>query len=138
MLPTDHPVNGPVTQVMADLMKKLGLNVDAQAMDAGTMFERRASRAPVEKGGWSAFPSAVGGVDVLSPIVSFLPRGNGLNGWYGWPTSPKTEALRAAWFEARTLADQQRAAAQLQVQVLADASYAPLGQVLQPPPTARR
>ncbi len=132
MTPTDHPVNGPLAQVMADLMQKLGLNVDAQAMDAGTMFERRASRAPVDKGGWSAFPSAVGGADVLSPIVSFLPRGNGLEGWYGWPTSPRTEALRAEWFKARTPADQQRIAAQLQVQVLADASYAPLGQVLQP------
>ncbi|MEJ1976917.1 MAG: ABC transporter substrate-binding protein [Acetobacteraceae bacterium] len=61
MTPTDHPVNGPAAQVAADLMKKLGLNVDAQAMDAGTMFERRASREPVDKGGWSCFPSAVAG-----------------------------------------------------------------------------
>ena len=132
MTPTDHPVNGPVAQVMADLMKRLGLNVDSQAMDAGTMFERRASREPVDKGGWSCFPSAVGGADVLSPLVAFLTRGNGLNGWYGWPTSARTEALRADWFKAGSLAEQKQICAQMQVQMLADASYVPLGQLLQP------
>ncbi len=132
MLPTDHPVNSVMAEVAADLFKHLGLNVDAQSMDAGTMFERRANRGPMDKGGWSCFPSMVGGADILNPAVSFLTRGNGANAWYGWPSSPKLEDLRAQWFEAPNLAKQQRIAAQMQLQIIDDAPYVPLGQILQP------
>ena len=132
MQPTDHPVNNVMAQVGADLFKRMGLNVDIQAMDAGTMFQRRANRESVDKGGWSCFPSMVGGADVLNPAVSFLTRGNGANAWYGWPTIPKLEAARAAWFEAPDLAAQQALCGDMQVAVLDSAPHIPLGQILQP------
>jgi peptide/nickel transport system substrate-binding protein len=132
MLPTDHPVNSVMAQVAADLFKRIGLNVDAQSMDAGTMFQRRNNRGPVDKGGWSTFPSMVGGADILNPAVSFLTRGNGANAWYGWPSSPHLEELRTAWFDAPDLATQQKLAAEMQRQIIADAPYVPLGQILQP------
>ena len=77
--PSDHPVNSVMAQVGADLFKRLGLTVDYQAMDAATMFQRRANRETVDHGGWSCFPSAVAGIDVLDPAVSFLARGQ----WQG-------------------------------------------------------
>ena len=132
MTPTDHPVNGPVAQVAADLFTKLGLNVDAQAMDAGTMFQRRSNRGGLDHGGWNCFPSSIGGADLLSPTVSFLARGNGLGAWYGWPTDPATETLRDAWFNAATPAEQQHLAEEIQRRVFETAPYAPLGQLLQP------
>ena len=132
MNPTDHPVNTVLAQVAGDLLKRIGFNVDIQSMDAGTMFQRRANRAAPDKGGWSLFPSMIGGMDVFNPAVSFLARGNGAAAWYGWPTSPRMEALRAAWFAAASLKDQQSLCADLQRQVWADAPYAPVGQVLQP------
>ena len=132
MQPTDHPVNNVMAAVGADLFKRLGLNVDIQAMDAGTMFQRRANREGMDKGGWSAFPSMVGGTDSLNPAVSFLARGNGLDGWYGWPTIPKLEAARIAWFQAPTLAAQQASCAEMQLAMLDDAPHLQLGQILQP------
>ena len=132
MQPTDHPVNNAMAQVGADLFKRIGLNVDIQAMDAGTMFQRRANREGVEKGGWSVFPSMVGGADALNPAVSFLTRGNGADAWYGWPTIPKLEEARAAWFDAPDLAAQQALCGQMQVAVLDAAPHIQLGQILQP------
>jgi peptide/nickel transport system substrate-binding protein len=132
MQPTDHPVNNVMAAVGADLFKRLGLNVDIQAMDAGTMFQRRANREGIDKGGWSAFPSMVGGTDSLNPAVSFLARGNGTDAWYGWPTIPKLEAARSAWFQAPDLATQKACCAGMQVALLDNAPHLHLGQILQP------
>lgn len=129
---TDHPVNSVMSLVGADLFKRLGLNVDYQAMDAGTMFQRRANREGLDKGGWSVFPSAVAGIDVLNPAVSFLARGNGRDAWYGWPTDPELERLRQSWFDAPDRPAQQAICAQMQRRTLSQAPYLPLGQILQP------
>lgn len=130
--PTDHPVNSVMSQVGADLFKRLGLNVDDQAMDAATMFQRRGNREDVGHGGWSCFPSAVAGIDVLNPAVSFLARGNGRDAWYGWPTDPKLEELRLAWFAAPSRDEQKAICEKMQLEVLQEAPYLPLGQILQP------
>ena len=134
--PGDHPVNSVMASVGADLFKRLGLVVDDQAMDAATMFQRRNNREGLDRGGWSCFPSAVAGIDVLNPAVSFLTRGNGRDAWYGWPTDPVLETLRLAWYDAPDRAAQQVLAAQIQERVLDQAPYLPLGQILQP--TAHR
>ncbi len=132
MQPTDHPVNNAMSQVGADLFKQLGLNVDLQAMDAGTMFQRRANREGVDRGGWSCFPSMVGGADTLTPAVSFLTRGNGADAWYGWPTIPPLEEARAAWFDAPDLPAQRALCERMQLAVLDAAPHIGLGQILQP------
>ena len=132
MEPIDHPVNAVMGQVGADLLKRLGFNVDDQAMDAATMFQRRGSRQDLAHGGWSCFPSAVAGIDVLDPAESFLVRGNGKDAWYGWPDDPALERLRLSWYEARSLRAQQGIAAEVQQEVLSFAPYLPLGQILQP------
>jgi peptide/nickel transport system substrate-binding protein len=120
MLPMDHPVSAPLGQLGIDLFKRIGMNVDVQAMDTGTLFQRRNSREPVEKGGWSVFPSMVSGLNILDPAVTSVARANGLQGWYGWPTSPKAEQLRDAWMEERDLATQKRLAEQMQAQAWDD------------------
>lgn len=130
--PGDHPVNSVMAQVGADLFKKLGLAVDDQAMDAATMFQRRGNRGDLEHGGWNCFPSAVAGIDVLNPAVSFLARGNGAQSWYGWPDDPALEKLRLSWFEQQSEGDQKHVAEAMQRQILQEASYLPLGQILQP------
>ncbi len=132
MQPTDHPVNNIMAQVAADLMQRVGLKTDIQAMDAGTMFQRRANREGVGQGGWSAFPSMIGGADVLDPAVSFLCRGNGAGAWYGWPTIPKLETLRQQWTETDDLAEQKRICQQMQLADLDAAPQIHLGQILQP------
>ncbi len=59
-------------------------------------------------------------------------RCNGGEGWLGWPTAPRLEALRDAWLAAPGLADRQRIAADLQAQAFEDVPFLPLGQFLQP------
>lgn len=130
--PSDHPVSGPMTLVAADLFKKIGLDVDLQVMDSGTVFQRRNNRGPIDKGGWNVFPSALNGLGQTNPAESYLTRGNGLHAWYGWPTSPRVEKLHAEYLQATDSAAQHRIADALQVVLMQEAPFLPLGQVLSP------
>ena len=132
MLPVDHPVSMPLGQVAADLFKRIGLNVDLQSMDTGTLFQRRNSREPVTRGGWSCFPSMVSGLNILNPAVAEVARGNGPEGWYGWPTSPEAERLRNAWLVETEPSVQHGLCDQMQAQAWQDATFLPTGQILQP------
>ncbi len=129
---SDHPVNGVMTQVAVDLLKRLGMNAELREMDAGTMFQARGNRNPVDQGGWSIFPSSVPGIDGLSPVVSTMVRGDGQAGWYGWPTDPVLEQLRTAWLTTADAAGQRALSEQIQGDVLKEALFVPLGQILQP------
>ena len=50
-----------------DLFQMLGLSVDFQVMDWGTVVTRRSTQNPTDKGGWSAFITALDGVTVSNP-----------------------------------------------------------------------
>lgn len=116
--------------VAAEMMRKVGMNVDYQALDWGTVIQRRSSREPVENGGWNCYCSSWGGLDQLDPSAHLLLRGDG--GFFGWPKSDELERLRHAWFQAPDLAGQQAIAAQIQKQAFVDTPYLPLGQYIQP------
>ena len=132
MLPSDHPISGPIATVADDLFRRIGLKVDAQTMDSGIMFQRRNSRESVDKGGWSCFPSMVSGINILNPAVTDVARGNGLKGWYGWPTSEPLERLHEEWLQARDVAAQKRTATEIQLQMWREATYIPAGQIYHP------
>ncbi len=59
-------------------------------------------------------------------------RGNGLAGWFGWPTDDKLEALREAWFAAPDLAAQKKIAADIQAQAYTSVPYITIGQFDRP------
>jgi len=44
-------------EITADAVRRLGLNVELANSDWGTVVQRRASREPLERGGWSMFHS---------------------------------------------------------------------------------
>jgi peptide/nickel transport system substrate-binding protein len=56
---TDRPVYSQMAQVARDLFLKLGLNVDFQPLDWGTVIARRTNRNAAEQGGWSMFNTAL-------------------------------------------------------------------------------
>jgi peptide/nickel transport system substrate-binding protein len=120
-----------IAQVGADLLRRIGFNVDLQTMDWGTVQQRRASKAPIDKGGWSIFFTLQTSTQNITPAAAVALRSDG-NGWYGWPTDPDMERLRAAWFDAPDLAAQQAIARDMQVQFWRNPSYAPLGMLFQP------
>jgi peptide/nickel transport system substrate-binding protein len=124
---TDQQNIYPFALVAADLLKRVGMNVDLVTSDWGTVVQRRTSKAPPEKGGWNIFFTNLNGTNNFDPASQLGIRGNGADAWFGWPTAPKMEALRQKWFEAKDLADQQRICVELQLQFWQDVPYIPLG-----------
>ena len=130
---TDLPWLANPAMVVADVMRRMGMNVDYVATDWGTVVQRRNSREPPGRGGWSAFTSVLSGFDVLDPAALALLRGNGADAWIGWPTSPELERLREAWLDAPSLDAQRDIGRRIQEVALTDAvPYIPLGQFFQP------
>jgi len=128
MVATDLPALAALGLVGADMLKRAGMNVDVQSMDWGSVIQRRSSREPVEKGGWSVFFTSFFGLDQLTPAGHLGLRGNGLNGWFGWCDSPKLESLREEWFAAPDLPAQKAVAIRIQEQAFTDVPYIPLGE----------
>ena len=131
LAPTDFPVLKALADVCADTMQKAGINVDYQAMDWGTVVQRRAKKDPPDQGGWSVFNTFWAGLDQFNPVGHAFLRGQGeAGGQPGWPSSPRIEELRRQWLDAPDVAAQKKIAEELQLQALTDVPYVPLGQVL--------
>jgi peptide/nickel transport system substrate-binding protein len=118
--------------VTADVFRKAGLNVDYQSIDWTTLVQRRIKMDPIDQGGWNVFVINDNGVNEMNPASHLWLRGNGKAAPPGWPTSPKLEALRDAWFNAPDLAAQKEAGRKLQLQAFEDVPYIPLGQSVAP------
>jgi len=134
---TDLPALQGLTEVAADLMRRVGFNLDLVAMDWGTQIQRRTNRGPVEAGGFSAFCTSWEGLDTSVPGSHQPLRGNGADAWSGWPTSPRREALREAWFEARDREEERRIAREMQMNLWEEAPFVPLG-LIRPQQAYRR
>ncbi|MGA9868990.1 MAG: ABC transporter substrate-binding protein [Acetobacteraceae bacterium] len=128
---SNFPTINAESQVGGDMLKKMGFNVEYQSLDWGTVVQRRASKNPIDQGGWNIFFTFLGGVGNVTPASDIAIRSDG-KGWFGWPTDPKMEEARLAWFTAPDLAAQQKCAADMQTAFFANPSYAPLGMYFQP------
>ena len=116
-----------MAQVGSDVLSKIGMNVDFQSLEWGTVVQRRASREPNDKGGWNIFYTWLGGFGNLGPAASIGIRGAGTASWFGWPTDPKMEALRDAWFEAPDIATQKKLCDEMQAEFWINPPFAPMG-----------
>ena len=63
-VPSDQPALSQMSEVARELFQSIGLKVNYQAMDWGTVVTRRASQNPVDQGGWGAF------ITVMSPLTA--------------------------------------------------------------------
>ncbi len=127
IVPTDQPNNKALSDVAADMLKRVGINVDYQATDWGTVVQRRALTKPPAEGGWNLFATGFSGLDFFIPASHLPLRGNGHGAWFGWPDDSKIEALRSAWFDAPDLAAQQKLGAEIQLEAFHSVPYYPLG-----------
>ncbi len=119
-------------QVASDVLKKIGMNVDMQALEWGTVVSRRAVKEPIDHGGWNIFYTYLGGFGNISPGPSIAIRGIGAGSWFGWPTDPDMEKLRDDWFAAPDLAAQQKITKAMQEHFWQNPGYVPLGMYDQP------
>jgi peptide/nickel transport system substrate-binding protein len=115
------------SEVAADMLRKVGMNVDQQVMDTAAWARRLTSREPADHGGWNLFCTSLKGMDAMSPAGHAALRGHGDKAFAGWPNCPKLEALRDQWLDAPDLPVQRRIAAEIQAQAFIDVPYFPLG-----------
>lgn len=130
--PTDYSWLQAFCQVTRDLLIKLGFNVEYVSTDWGTVVQRRASKEPVDKGGWSIFCTGWEGLNLNDPAGHYPVMGNGAAAWFGWPTSPRIETLRGEWYDATDAAAQKTATDAIQAAALEEVPYIPLGEYFQP------
>ncbi|MBN8871421.1 MAG: ABC transporter substrate-binding protein [Rhodospirillales bacterium] len=126
--PTDYPVIGPLGQITADLLRKIGFKVDLQESDWGTVVQRRTSREPVDKGGWSIFHTTGSAAGWSNPAVAETVRGRGAKGWFGWWSSATQEQRVQEWLAAADEPTQVRIAKEIATAAVEDVGSIPLGQ----------
>ena len=126
--PTDFPTIGPFGQILADALRRCGMTVELQEMDWGSLVQRRVSKEPVEKGGWSIFHTWWPGISIINPAVNAPIRGAGERGWFGWYKNDRVEALTADWLQAEGEAEQKRLAEAIQQESWQNVPFLPLGQ----------
>ena len=128
---TDQPIVHSQSLITAELLRKLGLNVELQAGDWGTLITRRTSKEPVVKGGWSIFHTWFVGPDMLSPAN--VPMVNlGEKSWFGWPADPKIEDLRQVWFSTTDALASKKASDAVQLEAFRFVPYITTAQFILP------
>jgi peptide/nickel transport system substrate-binding protein len=118
------PESRAMAEVTRAYFQELGLNVDYQAMDWGTLSARARSTDPTVRAGWSCYTVGWAGLWPSNP-GSNVPLS-------GVKPNPKMEALREAWFDAADLPAQKRLADQMQLLGLDEPPFIPLGQYFIP------
>jgi peptide/nickel transport system substrate-binding protein len=130
--PGDYPQINALSMVTADLLRRLGMNLEVVSTDWGTLVQRRASKEPVERGGWSVIHTTSSGQSLTQPVTHLFLRANGPNAWFGWPEDANIERLRAAYVEAGDEAERRRVAEDLNRAAMQLMAYVPLGYYWQP------
>jgi peptide/nickel transport system substrate-binding protein len=123
----DQQITKAQGDVTADLLKRLGMNVDFAAIDWGTVGARRAQKTPPGQGGWQMFHTWHAGADCVSPAPYNAIRANGDKAWFGWPDVPQVEAEITAWFDAKSLDEEKAAIRRVNKAALDAVVYAPTG-----------
>ena len=129
--PGDYPNVKAASEVLADLLKRIGINLDYVSMDWAGMTQRTIKKDAPEQGGFHLHMLNVPSLSVASPLVNSRLRGVGAeeSGWYD---SKRYEELRAAWLLSADPVERHRYAEQLQLECLATVPLVPCGVTLQP------
>lgn len=132
MAPTDVTslINQPV--VAAQALREAGFEVDMQSMDWQSLVQRRAQQNPVAEGGWNMFFTNWMVPEISDPLINVMVNGRGDDAWFGWPTDPRVEELRAAFVAAKDDASRNEIAVQIQEHVMDNVNYIMMGEYLIP------
>ena len=131
-VPTDFPALNAMSEVAGDMLRRVGINLDYQALDWATVLQRVASQQPIDKGGWNVWCNYSTGVSAVNPAAHTYLRGTGKTATFGWPASQTLEDLRSQWFTAPDETSRQEICRQMQRQAFQELPYLPLGVFYQP------
>ncbi|MGZ2433821.1 peptide/nickel transport system substrate-binding protein [Rhizobium pisi] len=109
-----QPAHRDASQLLADSLRKIGMNVELAASDWGGLSKRRTNKGPVESGGWSMFMTTDTDFLMSDPTSQIFMNAGGEKAWYGWPKSEEYETLRAKWPDVETLEERKVLARQMQ------------------------
>ena len=129
---TDIPSLANLAPVAKSLMEKAGLKVDLQAMDWQTLVSRRAKKDLPQAGGWSAYLTSWGSVDVLDPVAANFLNAACEKATFGWPCDAGIEQLRDAFAKETDPAKQKAIAEQVSLRAAEYPTHIVLGQYTQP------
>jgi peptide/nickel transport system substrate-binding protein len=119
----DYPMISAVGLVAADLLRRMGFNVDVVTLEYAAANQRRNSRNPPAQGGWNVFCGPFNGYNRYDPAAHV-----GINpAFSGWIPLDEIQALRDRWFDEPDLAKRQAIAREIQLLVWRDVPYIPLG-----------
>ncbi|HEY4043296.1 MAG TPA: ABC transporter substrate-binding protein [Rhodopila sp.] len=127
LVATDMAITKAQGDVTADLLQRIGMNVQYQALDWGTVGQRRASKAPPDKGGWNIFHTWHAGADCVNPAPYIALDCSGDTAWFGWPKSDLVQEKIAAWYAAPDFAGEKTAIAQVNKAAMDHVVYIPTG-----------
>jgi len=127
LVATDVAITKSQGDVTADLLKRIGMNVQYQALDWGTVGQRRASKEPPDKGGWHIFHTWHAGADCVNPAPYTALDCSGDTAWFGWPNSPTVQEKIAAWYAAADLTAEKQAIVELNKAAMEHVVYVPTG-----------
>lgn len=125
--PTDIASIHPHGLITADLLTKIGMNVDLQDTDWGTVVQRRVSKEPVDKGGWSIAHTNWPSISIANPATNATTRGLGESGWWGWSKDEVMEDLVVKWLAAGSDAEAQELFDAAHMRALEHVPTVPLG-----------
>ncbi len=123
---------GRMAEVIADNMRKAGMNVDLVIADWGTTAARQANKGPVAQGGWDLFATGASGPTMHHPLTNIGTNMacDGKN-FAGWPCDEEAERLRQAFLDADG-ASRAAALEKLHLRLAETQPYRVLGQYDQP------
>ena len=137
LVPTDQQIIYNNILVMIDLLKEIGVNVDAQSMDWSTLTSRRPKTEDPNTEpnvGWHIFPTWWTGYNMTSPLTNqpLVATGDTKSAWFGWPKDETIEKLRADFIAAGTKEDQAAVIDALQKRFYEFIPYLNTGQFVTP------
>ena len=129
---TDTAGHNNLATVAKAQLEKAGFKIDLQPMDWQTLVSRRAKKDAPDKGGWGAYFTSWGSVDVIDPVAAAFLNGSCEKATFGWPCDAELEKLRDAYSKETDAAKQKAIAEQVQLRVLEYPTHVPLGQFTTP------
>jgi peptide/nickel transport system substrate-binding protein len=119
----DYPMISAVGLVGADLLRRMGFNVDVVTLEYAAINQRRNNRNPPAQGGWNVVFGPFNGYNRYDPAAHV-----GINpAFSGWVPTDEIQALRERWFDEPDLARRRAIARDIQMLVWRDVPYIPLG-----------
>ena len=127
LVATDVAITKAQGDVTADLLKRIGMNVNYVATDWGTVGQRRAKKEPPAEGGWNIFHTWHAGADCVNPAPYIALDASGDTAWFGWPKSDAVQEKIAAWYAAPDLAAEKKVIDDLNKAAMDHVVYVPTG-----------